>query len=315
VFSTAGLSPAERVEATCVAMQEQSVPSTVQLENAVGVESQMEVWKFGEASIFRSEMTGFRLIRTARQIEAGPGEMFAVAMHEECAGQQEQFGVQVRVQPNELMLMDLNSTYDYALEGFGASRCLHVPVESLGLPREVVRAAAGRLRASPLYNMVVAYISELTVNADALSASSAASVLGETGVELTRTLIASAYDVDYAQGALTEMLLPRIRAYVKQHLADSTLSAESIANAHNISQRHLYKICAAAEFSLEQWIISERLAHAREELARPYTRSLPIAAIARRWGFTNTSHFSKRFRMMYGLSPRAWRELCMESAS
>ncbi|AZG44478.1 helix-turn-helix domain-containing protein [Gordonia insulae] len=309
VFSTAGLTADDRVAATCAAMQEQSVPSTVRLEDTAHIESRMDVWTYGDTSIFRAEMTGFRLIRTQKQISSGPGEMLAIAVHERCVGKQEQFGVQRLARPDELMLMDLNSTYDYALNGVGASRCLHVPVDAIGLPHEVVRAAADRLPASPLYRMLVNHISELTVHAEELTTSSAARTLGESSIELTRTLLASAYDLDYARGAMAELLLPRVRAYVKQHLADPDLSPSSIAAAHGISPRHLFKLCAAAEFSLEQWIIAERLTRARDELARPDMRSTPVAAIARRWGFVNDSHFSRRFRMMYGASPRAWRQM------
>ena len=290
-------------------MQEQSVPSTVELEDAARVESRMQVWQFGDARIFRAEMTGFRLIRTPRQIDTGPGDMLAIAMHEKCIGKQEQFGTQVKVLPNELMVMDLNSAYTYELEGGGASQCLHVPVDSLGLRHEMIRSAASRLRASPLYDMITTHLSEMTARADALTTSPAAPVLGETSIELTRTLLVSAYDTDYARDALNELLMPRIRAFVKQHLADSTLNADVIADAHDISPRQLYRVCATADVSLEQWIISERLERAREELSRFETRDLPIATIARRCGFTNSSYFSKRFRAMYGLSPRAWRQM------
>ncbi|WP_081906777.1 MULTISPECIES: helix-turn-helix domain-containing protein [Actinomycetes] len=42
---------------------------------------------------------------------------------------------------------------------------------------------------------------------------------------------------------------------------------------------------------------------------RAMLRDVPIAAVARRCGFTNGSYFSKRFKTMYGLSPRAWRQM------
>lgn len=298
-----------------MAMHEQSVPCTVELENPSDVQARMDVWLYGSANIFRAEMNGFRLLRSEKQIATAPADMFALAVHEGCVGKREQFGAQRRVGPAELMVMDLNSPYDYALEGRGAARCLHVPVDELGLPREVIESAADRLPASPLYSMVVSHIDELTDNADTLSNDSGASSIGEASVELTRALIASAYSLDYARGAMAEMLLPRIRAYIKQHLGDPDLSVETVAYAHDISQRHLFKLCAAADFSLEQWIISERLIRARDDLARPALRALPVAAIARRWGFTNASHFSRRFRLMFGLSPVAWRRLNADAAA
>ncbi|MEU5391505.1 helix-turn-helix domain-containing protein [Streptomyces tibetensis] len=31
-----------------------------------------------------------------------------------------------------------------------------------------------------------------------------------------------------------------------------------------------------------------------------------VAAVARRWGFTSPSHFSRAFRAAYGTTPREW---------
>lgn len=312
VFSTGGLPATERADATSSAMHAQSVPCTVEFDDPGDVRARMDVWLFGRANIFRAEMNGFRLLRTRRQIDTAPAEMFAVALHEQCTGRYEQFGVQRVVPANRLMIMDLNAPYDYSLAGQGAARCLHIPVDELDLPHEVVRAAADRLPASPLYAMTVDHITALTDDADRLCAGAGAEALGRAGADIVRALVASAYDPGYARGALAEMLLPRIRAHVRRHLGDPGLTVETIAARHGISTRRLYKLCADADFSLEQWIIGERLSRARDDLSRPELAALPIAAVARRWGFANTSHFGRRFKQLYGMSPRAWRRFATQ---
>ena len=55
---------------------------------------------------------------------------------------------------------------------------------------------------------------------------------------------------------------------MREHLGDPGLDAETIAAAHHVSVRQLYKTCAKADLRLEQWIIDERLANAAEDLAR-----------------------------------------------
>jgi AraC-like DNA-binding protein len=57
---------------------------------------------------------------------------------------------------------------------------------------------------------------------------------------------------------------------------------------------------------LSQWIITARLEGARRELARPGSRPGTVAATAHRWGFADSTHFSRRFRAAYGTSPRNW---------
>lgn len=318
VFRSSDYAPADRADATRVAMQEQSVPSWVVLPDPDAVDSLMQVWMYGQACIFRAEMTAFRLLRSPRQVRTGPAEMLSMTVQEASTGLLGQYGNQQILRPGELFLTDLNSPYDYGQPSYGSSACLQVPIESLGLPHEVLRAAAARLPASPLYTLVMTHIVELTRRAEELSAEPSASALGSTATDLVRTLLASAYDLGYARGLMAEVLLPRIRGYVRGHLGDPELTPARIARAHDISVRRLFQLCAEAGFSLEQWIIEERLAAAHAELLRD--RDAPVAAVARRWGFVNHAHFSRRFRAAYGLSPREARraqgtEPCAESRS
>ena len=73
--------------------------------------------------------------------------------------------------------------------------------------------------------------------------------------------------------------------------------------------RQLYKACTEAGVSLEQPLIEQRLERARAELLTPAGRRRPIAVTARACGFRDPSHFSRRFRGAYGLSPREWQHL------
>jgi AraC-like DNA-binding protein len=133
-------------------------------------------------------------------------------------------------------------------------------------------------------------------------------------VALARALISSAGDEDrIAREAMADTLLVRVQAYVRAHLNDHRLTPESIAAAHHISVRHLYKTFADAGLRLEQWLIALRLEGARHDLARSDGRQRTVAAVAHRWGFPNPSHFTRRFRAAYGMTPREWRALKAES--
>jgi transcriptional regulator GlxA family with amidase domain len=102
--------------------------------------------------------------------------------------------------------------------------------------------------------------------------------------------------------------------YLDQHLAEPDLNAESIAFAHNVSVRTLYTAWSAGtRVPLGQWIIAARLAGARDQLSLG-SQAMTIAAVARRWGFADATHFARRFRGAFGLSPREWQRLDRMSA-
>ncbi|MFD1815174.1 helix-turn-helix domain-containing protein [Rhodococcus gannanensis] len=308
VFDTAEFEAGDRADATCTAMQENSAPSNVTLEDPSVVSSLMEVWSYGDASIFRSRMSGMTLLRTGKQAVRTPSPLISIAVQEVATARYEQGGVQRLVAPGELMVVDLNARYDYAWDTFGSSRCLHVPLDRLDLPSDVILGGAAHPERSPIARMISNHISTLTVEGDALSATPGATALGEAAIDLARALFATAHGGAYVRTAMNDTLTTRIRSHVRAHLFDPSLSAESIAAAHGISTRHLYTLCAAAGFSLEQWIIEQRLRRAYEELGTARAAAVPIAVIARRFGFSGHAHFTRRFRAAYGVTPSQWRD-------
>lgn len=181
-----------------------------------------------------------------------------------------------------------------------AARALRISPARLGLPAATVRRAAPRLTASPLYRLAARHCQDLARHADVLSASATADALGGVSVDLLRALLVSAAGEE-------PTLVAQIRGHVRDHLGDPGLSPASVAAALAVSPRQLYRACAAAGFSLEQWIIATRLARARADLADPRNRRLPIATVARHRGFKDATHFTRRFRAAYGVLPSEWR--------
>lgn len=106
----------------------------------------------------------------------------------------------------------------------------------------------------------------------------------------------------------TTMAQPALRAamdrYIDRHLLDATVTPAAVANAHGVSVRTVNRIFNATGQTLGEVIRVRRLARAREELA---DSDLPVSSIAHRWGFSDTSHFSRRFKAHYGSSPTDYR--------
>ncbi|MGY1609392.1 MULTISPECIES: helix-turn-helix transcriptional regulator [unclassified Geodermatophilus] len=211
------------------------------------------------------------------------------------------------VEGGDLELVDPATPAGSARVTGGRSGALLVPLDRLGLPVDVVRRAAPRLRTSALHGLVRAHLQWLADDAAGLSADPGAAALGGATVELVRALVLSAAGDDRPDPPAPEdPLVTRVRAHVARYSTDPDLTPDAVARAHGVSVRHLYKALAAAGVSLEQEVIAQRLEAARTRLASPAGRQRSIAATARSCGFADPSHFARRFRRAYGTSPREW---------
>lgn len=143
-------------------------------------------------------------------------------------------------------------------------------------------------------------------------------VLSETLPVLGHSAVAAARNatLELLMGALrrdcdvpsTSMAQPALRAamdrYIERHLLAGAITPHDIAIAHGVSIRTVNRIFNATGQSVSEVIRVRRLARAREELT---DSDVPVAAIAHRWGFSDTSHFSRRFKAQYGASPSEYR--------
>ncbi|WP_236833997.1 helix-turn-helix domain-containing protein [Blastococcus sp. KM273129] len=310
LLDTATVAPEHRVDAFRAAFDQASVPCRIEhLGPDARVYSRMHLWHFGQANLFTTDASGFRLVRTPRHVRMESPPVVALAVQTSGVGRFRQFGAEALVPPSRLMLSDLTAPYEFSWADSGGSRAFQIPYDRLALPRDAVRRAAPRLPASPLHDLVRDHLVRLAAGADGFSTDAGATALGTATTELVRALLVSAAgDERLAREVREETLLTRVLAWCRRHLTDPGLDPERIAAAHNVSLRQLYKVCADAGMSLEQWLIAERLERARTELLSPRRRNRTVAAVARDCGFSDPSHFTRRFRQAYGLTPREWRE-------
>jgi AraC-like DNA-binding protein len=120
-------------------------------------------------------------------------------------------------------------------------------------------------------------------------------------VHLVRGMLMSVSDRERDQRqAGAETLRLRIEDYVKAHLGDADLTPARLAAAHHISLRHLYVLLSDQGQTPAEWVIQMRLEAARRSLAEP---GATVAVVARRWGFRDPSHFSRRFKDHCGMTP------------
>lgn len=132
--------------------------------------------------------------------------------------------------------------------------------------------------------------------------------LSEAGIGLVVNLLGQPQP-DSAS-TVRALQLRRIQAYINAQLGDPSLSPPLIASANRISLRYLHDLFDAAGLSVMQYLITQRLARCQRELSNPRMMRRKISDIALSCGFSNLTHFARRFRLQYGLSPQQYRAQC-----
>jgi len=106
---------------------------------------------------------------------------------------------------------------------------------------------------------------------------------------------------------LKQLHKQRVVRYIREHLRDSELNATNIALAVGLSTRYIYELFEDEEEPLMKRVWNSRLERCRDDLKLYSTSARSIGEIAYHWGFNNVAHFSRAFRLRYGLSPREFR--------
>lgn len=310
VLNTDSVPVDDRADAVRAAMTSAVIPSTVDVRGRGDeVWARIQAWQLGPSvSMAHVASSGHRVARSRRHVRGGDPEQISLAI--QLSGDATLTHRDLpSLQRGDLQLVDLTSPHDYVSWPDSSAHALYVDAAHLGLPVDVVRAAAPRLRNSPLYELTRQHLGYLRQVADAVESRRSAAMLGAATVELVRALIASAAESPQQSQAAAESLLARIIAYMRLHLGEADLDPARIAAEHNISVRYLHLLFAQQDLSVRRWLMRERLDHARRVLTTDAARAGSIATLARRCGFSDPGHFAKRFRAAYGMSPREWQHL------
>lgn len=314
VFDLAALPPGERAEALhSVVTDSRSVrvriSHDVASEQIAGAGSVAEV---GGLSVFSAQSSPLVISRTARLARDDFEPSLVLGMQLSGSSVIAQDGRDAVMRPGDMNLVDTTRPY-LSVNPSGANHhYIRIPRARLALPDQALRdVTAARLpREDPVVSLVWGLFRALAEQSVPLAAVPGTAGVESPAVELVRTLICHRTGQEAAgREPAAHTLALRVMSYVQDHLGDADLCAASIARAHHVSVRQLYAVLAKADITLGQWIRARRLEACRRDLAGQEGRRLTIAAIARRWGFRDATHFGRAFKGAYGMSPREWREL------
>ncbi|NAZ84536.1 helix-turn-helix domain-containing protein [Kineococcus sp. T90] len=220
-----------------------------------------------------------------------------------------QHGREAVLRPGEFAVYDTCAPYTLVNPAGIDQHFFRVPRSALGVPGAVLRdVTAVTVGAdNPVAGLAARCLTGLAEDRHLRSAPTARAVEEATLSLVRAALVGHLADGTAGRDVLQESLETRITSWLDAHLGDPGLSAQRVAAAHHISVRYLYVVLARCGISLGEWVRTQRLERCRAALEDPRSRTLPIGALARGWGFTDPGHFSRSFRQAYGCTPTQWR--------
>jgi AraC-like DNA-binding protein len=262
----------------------------------------LRAWTLGPSAVLMRLDLAAESARIVQRVDVAAGgtvpERISVAVN--TRGTALSTSRQVEYAGRGLRLLDTSADFEIRFAGDSQAVAYEIDTVAAGLDVDSVRRACGRVEASPVRDLVRRHVLGMVRPLETMDAASAIALGGATA-DIVRSLVLSVSprDADRRRAA-AESLRARVEDFVLAHLHDPSLTPASLAAAHHVSLRQLYLVLSDTGRTPAEWIMQLRLERAGEALRGT---SDTVSTVAQRCGFKDHSHFTRRFKNAYGVTP------------
>lgn len=267
--------------------------------------------QFNTTTLAHIEAPSHQARRDAQLLSQRPDDSFFLNFCDERAYLVEQGSLNVRVSPGRPVLLDNARVFRVQFEGSP-----RMNLHSLRLPRSVL----GDLSPSLVERLNLAFGNHpggrllgrqmsLLCDAGRLEQWSVASQMSDTLVSLLTVLAREIKQPGSGSPRASEegATLERIKRLARGRLADPEVGIEQIAYQLGCTTRTLQKRFAEYDQTFSAWLMEERLTALRTLLDEPANALKSTEWLAFACGFRDASHFRRRFKARFGVSPGQYR--------
>ena len=272
-------------------------------------EAQLATCSLGEVDLVLFQTSPQDFVHTQHHV-ARALDQFLVCRPLSGALHVEHNGREATLQPGDMTLLDPYLPYSGKFTVNSSLLVLLVPrrniIARMGSTTDIM---ARPIRATPgLGGLTSEFLGTLTGHADKLGPT--ADAVANQALDLFATAAAKTLRESQPRLSCARLVvLTQLRGIIEQRLTDTELSPQLVAHVAGVSVRYANAVLAEEGTSLAHLIQTRRLERCRQALADPAQSQRAISDIARRWGFTDMTHFARRFRHAYGVLPSAYRAL------
>ncbi len=276
----------------------------VELNAAPGFQATLSQHSLDEVAISELHCDPCKVGRSARNIARADCDHFFLSLQlggRAVATQDDRIAVGDN---GGLILIDARRPYTLAFQGKARSIGFVLPRQTI--ESRVAHAELLTLRAMaasrPLAGLASGFLSMLPSRIDAVDRAMAVR-LGEQTLDLIALALSQESDQTAKLSSYRGVALFRLKAVIESRLCDPALKPAAVARAAGISVRYANDLLSQEGFSIERYTLHRRLERSRRALEDGAQAHRLISEIAFAWGFSDLSHFNRRFRAEYGLTP------------
>lgn len=218
-----------------------------------------------------------------------------------------QDGREIEVGPGDFAFVDTTRPFSGIMGGDYEVLFLCVPrdiwVRRVGPTEQIT----GRVIAGNTFigGLVLNFFRQLIPGIGAVEPEMAGRLTGVSLALLNTLASAMSQDAHGSSGRIS--LLGRAKMLIEEKLDTPGLTPEKIARELRISERYLRDLFHQEGATVCNWIWDRRLEKCRHRLSDPLYASLSVGEIAAGCGFSEVSHFSRRFKAAFSKSPSQFR--------
>jgi AraC family transcriptional regulator, positive regulator of tynA and feaB len=309
IFSTAGVRQKDRFDSWHAAARQYVIDHDARPESPLTFEAKLCSAAIGGLNLVSFESSSMTVSHTLRHAaQAADDELFVCR---QLAGTLllEQSYREVTLGSGDMALLDPRLPYSGR---FSSNSSLLV----VKVPRRRLEARVGRTGSliarcmRPEYGengLLSDFLALLPSHAERLDLTAA--MVAEQALDLLAVALAKASGLPGPRVSSARLVvLIRLRSAIEANLTDLALSAAAVAAAVGVSLRYANTVLASENTSVARLIQTRRLERCRQALGDCTQAHRMISEIAYCWGFSDMTHFGRRFKAAYGLLPTEYRK-------
>lgn len=313
IFSTRQVHPRDRFDSWHSVACKSLVDHDSRPKSRLAFEAEIETGSLGSIDLVLFQNTPMQVLHTALQVARLRSDDVFICRQIRGAVLIEQDERSARLEPGDVTLLDPLLPYK---ANFGRdSKSLIIKARRRDLEARLGKIRGATVRLIKPVGVEHTLTSSVAAMLPSLTGKSDFSLMGEVvanhaldlvAISLARTIQAA---VKVRVSDCKALVLSTVRAVVEARLGDSRLDTRSVAAAAGVSVRYVNALLAEQDTSIMRLIQARRLARCRCGFEDPTQAHRMVSEIALGWGFTDMTHFGRRFKKAYGMSPSEYRML------